>query len=184
MQYWAAAVLWAKFIEQILFTTFVILTVEGYLDFRNRPKEYIKARIREAEVEAELAEEVLKRGLYQNAANKAFMAFKALASALVVLRLDDLARDEKRREWYMKVGYAAPTTGLLKIAKDLEALGFKGVEHAARIALGLHRFAYIGFDPNFVEYTDIEDVESDVEKLLGFVREMLTHVEDSGGQEH
>ena len=156
---------------------YVIVAVEGYLDFRNKPKEYVKARIREAEVEAELAEEMLKRGLYQNTANKAFMAFKALASALVVLRLDDLARDEKRREWYMKLGNAAPTTGLLKIAKDLEALGFKGVEHAARIALGLHRFAYNGFDPNFVDYTDVEDVESDIKKLLSFVREMLTRAE-------
>ncbi|AFA38811.1 Archaeal PaREP1/PaREP8 family [Pyrobaculum oguniense TE7] len=49
-------------------------------------------------------------------------------------------------------GLRRPGKGLLKIAKDLEALGFKGVEHAARIALGLHRFAHNGFDPNFVDY--------------------------------
>ncbi|MGC9130822.1 MAG: aldehyde ferredoxin oxidoreductase N-terminal domain-containing protein, partial [Pyrobaculum sp.] len=104
------------------------LHVEGYLDLGNRPREFVDARIEEAKAEAKLAEEMLKRELYQNAANKAFMALKALLSALVVLRLDLLTRDAKRGEWYLKVGYAAPTTGLIRIAKDLEALGVAGVE--------------------------------------------------------
>ena len=59
--------------------------MEGHLDAKSR--EYVAAHVLEAAVEAELAEEMLKRGLYQNAADRAFMAFKALANALVVLRL-------------------------------------------------------------------------------------------------
>ena len=147
--------------------------MEGYLDFKNKPREYVEARLREAEVEAALAEEMLRRELYQNAANKAYMALKALISALVVQRLDELARDERKREWYERVGYAAPTTGLLRIARDLEALGLKDLEYVTRIALSLHRFAYNGFDPNFVDYTDVDEVESDIRRVVGFVKEAL-----------
>ncbi len=59
----------------------------------------------------------------------------------------------------------------MRIARDLEALGLKGVEYVTRIALSLHRFAYNGFDPNFVEYIDVEEVESDVRRVVGFVKE-------------
>jgi HEPN domain-containing protein len=155
--------------------------VGEYLDFKNRPKEYVKARIEEARAEAKSAEEMLKRQLYQNAANKAFMALKALLSALVVSRLDLLTRDAKRREWYLEVGYAAPTTGLIRIAKDLEALGVAGVEPVVKTALMLHRFAYNGFDPNFVDYSDLEEVVSDVKQVLEYVEKILRQLETSKG---
>jgi len=144
--------------------------VVGYLDYKSRPREYIVARFNEAAAEANLAEEMLRRELYQNAANKAFMALKALTSAIVASELCNLKRDEKRREWYEKVGYAAPTTGLIKIAKDLEALGYKGIEAAVKTALLLHRLAYNGFDPNFVDYLDTDEVVSDIKQVLDFVK--------------
>jgi len=147
---------------------------EGFLDFKTNPTEYLRARLREAMVEADLAEEMLRRGLFQNAANKAFMALKALLSALVVKELSRLPVDERRREWYMRVGYSAPTTGIIRIARDLEALGYSGVELMARIALMLHRFAYNGFDPNFVDYVDEEEVAQDIARVISFVREMAS----------
>ena len=150
--------------------------MEGYLDFKTRPREYAKARLMEALTEAKLAEEMLSRELYQNAANKAFTALKALLSALVVLEAIEKIRDEKRREWYMKVGYAAPTTGMLKIAKDLESLGYSGVELATRTALMLRRLAYNGLDPNFVDYADLEEVEADVRQLVDYVRSVAAQV--------
>jgi HEPN domain-containing protein len=155
--------------------------VEGYLDFKSRPKEYVEARIGEARAEAGLAEEMLRRGLYQNAADKAFMALKALVSALVVSRLDALAKDGRRREWYERVGYAAPTTGLVKIAKDLEALGIKGIEATVKTALMLHRYAYNGFDPNFVDYSDVDEVISDIRQVLDFVERAVQQIAGPGG---
>ncbi|MEZ0318909.1 MAG: PaREP1 family protein [Pyrobaculum sp.] len=149
--------------------------MEGYLDFKTRPREYAKARLMEALTEAKLAEEMLNRELYQNAANKAFMALKALLSALAVLEVIEKT-DEKRREWYVKVGYAAPTTGMLKIAKDLEAFGYAGVELATRTALMLHRFAYNGLDPDFVDYSDLEEVETDVRRLIEYVRRVAAQI--------
>lgn len=150
--------------------------MEGYLDFKTRPREYAKARLMEALTEAKLAEEMLNRELYQNAANKAFMALKALLSALVVLEVIEKIRDEKRREWYTRVGYAAPTTGMLKIAKDLESLGYSGVELATRTVLTLRRFAYNGLDPNFVDYADLEEVEADVRQLVDYVRRVAAQI--------
>ena len=69
-------------------------------------RDYVEFRLEEALAELNLAVELLKRGYSRNAAQKAFMAWKALASALVSLNLDKMPRDE--REWYRKVGFLAP----------------------------------------------------------------------------
>jgi Archaeal PaREP1/PaREP8 family. len=36
-----------------------------------------------------------------------------------------MPRDDKEREWYMKAGFLAPTTGLKGISQRLEELGYK-----------------------------------------------------------
>ena len=52
---------------------------------------------------------------------------------------------DRDRFWYENVGYSAPTTGLIRIARDLRRIGVD-VENVVRIALSLHRFSYNDFD--------------------------------------
>ncbi len=39
-----------------------------------------------------------------------------------------------------------------------------------KTALLLHRLAYSGFDPNFVDYLDTDEVVSDIKQVLDFVK--------------
>nr|WP_256202654.1 PaREP1 family protein [Sulfuracidifex tepidarius] len=53
---------------------------------------------------------LLKEGFSRNSANKVFLSWKAFISALTVINLDKMPRDEKEKEWYYKTGFLAPTT--------------------------------------------------------------------------
>ncbi|MGC9105462.1 MAG: PaREP1 family protein [Thermoprotei archaeon] len=144
--------------------------MEGFLDYKQRPRDYVYAKVYEALVEANLSLEMLRRGLLQNAASKAFLSVKSLISALVVSNFAKLIekKPEKEKVWYETIGYSAPTTGLIGVAKDLKELGFE-VETAVKTALLLHKFSYNGFDPNFVDYRDEREVREDVLEVLEWV---------------
>jgi hypothetical protein len=96
-----------------------ISLIEGYREA------YIKVRIIESLQGLQLAVRLLKEGFSRNAASKVFMAWKAMISALVAANLEKMPRDDKEREWYMKAGFLAPTTGLKGISQRLEELGYK-----------------------------------------------------------
>ena len=117
------------------------------LDYKKDPRSYVRAKVLEGLIEGRLALEMLRKGFLTNSASKAFISVKAIVSALVVKNLDRIIKDkpEKERGWYEKVGYSAPTTGLIGISYDLERLGYD-VGLIVRIALTLHAFSYNGFD--------------------------------------
>ncbi|ADY02123.1 PaREP1 family protein [Vulcanisaeta moutnovskia 768-28] len=142
----------------------------GYLDYRKDPRTYVYAKVLDGLVEAKLALEMLIRGLIQNASAKAFMSVKSIVSALIVKNLGKIIEglDERRRAWYEDVGYSAPTTGLIGISKDLKRVGID-VEAVVRAALSLHRFSYNGFDPNLVDYMDVNEVKDDVIEIVNWV---------------
>ncbi|MFP3074851.1 MAG: PaREP1 family protein [Caldivirga sp.] len=61
--------------------------------------------------------------------------------------------ERKRREgredevkWYLRIGYTAPTTGLVSVSRDLEDLGYRGIVNLTTAMLGVHRYAYNGLD--------------------------------------
>jgi len=114
--------------------------IEGYREA------YIKVRIIESLQGLQLAVRLLKEGFSRNAASKAFMAWKAMINALVVANLEKMPRDDKEREWYMKAGFLAPTTGLKGISQRLEELGYKVLDLtstalALQLPLGLNTSA-------------------------------------------
>ena len=136
-------------------------------------RDYVEFRLEEALAELNLAVELLKRGYSRNAAQKAFMAWKALASALVSLNLDRMPRDEEEREWYHKVGFLAPTTGLNGIARRLEELGYNEVVGINSLALKLHRYAYNGLYRGASDYADREDAVEDLKVLIAKLANLL-----------
>ncbi len=140
------------------------------LDYKKDPRSYVHAKAMEGLIEGMLALEMLRRGFLTNAASKAFISVKAIVSALVVKNLDRIIKDkpEKERGWYEKVGYSAPTTGLIGISYDLEKLGYD-VGLIVRIALTLHAFSYNGFDPDLVNYRNEEEVEKDIMNVIQFL---------------
>ena len=141
--------------------------MEGYLDYKKNYKAYIYAKLYDSLIEGKLSIEMLQRGLLQNASAKAFLSVKSAISALVVKNLNDIikSKSEKERYWYENVGYSAPTTGLIGISKDLKNLGID-VENVVRIALSLHKFSYNGFDPNFVDYRNEDEVIGDIKEVV------------------
>ena len=136
-------------------------------------RDYVEFRLEEALAELNLAVELLKRGYSRNAAQKAFMAWKAVASALVSLNLDKMPRDEKEREWYRKVGFLAPTTGLNGIARRLEELGYSEAVGINSLALKLHRYAYNGLYRGASDYADREDAVEDLKVLIAKLTDLL-----------
>ena len=61
--------------------------------------------------------------------------------------------ERKRREgredevkWYLRIGYTAPTTGLVGVSRDLENLGYRGIVNLTTAMLGVHRYAHNGLD--------------------------------------
>ncbi|MGC9178894.1 MAG: PaREP1 family protein [Vulcanisaeta sp.] len=142
----------------------------GYLDYRKDPRTYVYAKVLDGLVEAKLALEMLIRGLIQNASAKAFMSIKSIVSALIVKNLGKIIEglDERRRTWYEDVGYSAPTTGLIGISRDLKRLDID-TEVIVRTVLSLHRFSYNGFDPNLVDYRDLDEVKGDIIEVINWV---------------
>ena len=96
-------------------------------------EKYSRLRLLESLQELYLSIEMLKEGYSRNSANKLFLSWKALLSSIVVSNFNKIV-EKKRREvkeeevkWYLRIGYSAPTTGLVGISRDLEDLGFKGL---------------------------------------------------------
>ena len=153
--------------------------MEGYLDYKSNSKGYIYAKLYDSLVEGKLALEMLQKGLLQNASSKAFLSVKSAVSALVVKNLNEIIelKNEKEKYWYENVGYSAPTTGLIGISKDLKNLGIDA-ENVIRIALSLHKFSYNGFDPNFVDYRDSEEVISDIKEVIEWLLNLKYYFDD------
>ncbi|BAB64964.1 hypothetical protein STK_00160 [Sulfurisphaera tokodaii str. 7] len=153
--------------------------MEGYLDYKKNPKEYVYAKVYESLVEARLALEMLKRGLLKNASAKAFLSVKSAVSALLVSKLNEIlkGKDEKERSWYENVGYSAPTTGLIGIAKEFKKLGID-IENVVKTALLLHKFSYNGFDPNFVDYRNEDEVADDIREVIEWVLNIDKYFKD------
>jgi len=130
------------------------------LDYKADPRSYVYVKVMETLTEGKLALEMLKKGMITNASSKAFITVKAMVSALVIKNFDKIvqSKSEKEKDWYERVGYSAPTTGLIGISYDLEKLGYD-VQLIVKTALLLHSFSYNGFDPNFVNYKDKGEVE-------------------------
>jgi len=155
------------------------------LDYKKDPRSYVRAKVLEGLIEGRLALEMLRKGFLTNSASKAFISVKAIISALVVKNLDRIIKDkpEKERGWYEKVGYSAPTTGLIGISYDLERLGYN-VGLIVRIALTLHAFSYNGFDPNLVNYRNEEEVEKDIMSIIQFLtNNVKKYFEDTWNEE-
>lgn len=131
-------------------------------------------KLEEAIVELNLVIELLQRGYSRNASQKAFMAWKATVSVLVSIYLDKMTKDEKEREWYYKVGFLAPTTGLNGIAMMLEESGYRDVVGINSLALKLHRYAYNGLYRGESDYADRKDAIEDLKVLIRKISETLS----------
>ena len=133
-------------------------------------RDYVEFRLEEAIAELNLAVELLKRGYSRNAAQKAFMAWKAVASALVSLNLDKMPRDEKEREWIEKRTHTVPTHSMYAVARILKGVGVD-ITDLTTYAIDLHDYQYNGFELGFSKYSRREDVLAD---LLRVVKEAWT----------
>jgi len=131
---------------------------------------FIKIKIIESLEELTLALKLLKEGFSRNSASKIFLSWKALISALTVMNLEKMPKDEKEKEWYYKTGFLAPTTGLKGISQRLEELGYK-VNHLTSTALALHRYAYNGLYKGASDYSDRNEAIRDV---IFLSREIIT----------
>jgi hypothetical protein len=141
-----------------------ISTIEKHRDA------FIKIKIIESLEELTLALKLLKEGFSRNSASKIFLSWKALISALTVMNLEKMPKDEKEKEWYYKTGFLAPTTGLKGISQRLEELGYK-VNHLTSTALALHRYAYNGLYKGASDYSDRNEAIRDV---ISLSREIIT----------
>ncbi|MEM1627395.1 MAG: PaREP1 family protein [Sulfolobaceae archaeon] len=146
---------------------------EGVIPSIKDLQDYINFRLEEAIVELNLAIELLKRGYSRNASQKAFMAWKAIVSALVSINLSKMPKDEKEKEWYIKVGFLAPTTGLNGIARRLEEIGYSGIVGINSLALKLHRYAYNGTYRGASDYADRKDAIEDLKFLIKKIAETM-----------
>jgi hypothetical protein len=146
-------------------------------DATNHLSQYVKIRLEEALREAELALKFLEQGLHRNAAGKALQAWKALLAAAAAQHREAIAkryagavRDKTgrlRSRADMVIAFM-PTTKMREAASALEEVYGRELIHLTDIDLNLHEFQYNGLDPEGVvsRYTNLEDVEKDVEYLV------------------
>ena len=127
---------------------------------------YAKLRLLEAFGELALAARLLEAGPVRTAANKAFLAVKALVSSLLVYNMEKLDLDKKTSARLRAREYTAPTTGLRKYSQWLLAAGID-VEDLVNLGLLLHMFAYNGLDPGgeLSPYGDVEAAARDLKTL-------------------
>jgi len=141
-------------------------------------KGYARNRVLESLFEVRLSIKMLKDGYSRNSANKIFLAWKAFISALVTLNLDKLGKDEKQKEWYNKIGFCAPTTGIKGITQELEDLGYKDLSNVTSTALLLHSYAYNGIYKGITNYSSKEEAIRDIIKLTKFILDNITSFKD------
>ncbi|GAB6946365.1 hypothetical protein JCM16161A_04950 [Vulcanisaeta sp. JCM 16161] len=117
--------------------------------------EISKARAKEVVVEVELAEEFLKRGLYRNAAGKAFQAWKAYLSYLASGSRDLLINVFKGRKRlrsgkvvdYVDLVIAVMPMVLMKaVAQSLAIRHGENIPYYTELAIDLHEYQYNGPD--------------------------------------
>ncbi|MCG2880212.1 MAG: PaREP1 family protein [Vulcanisaeta sp.] len=162
--------------------------MEGRIPTIERHRDaYIKIMIIESLQELQLAVRLLKEGFSRNAASNVFMAWKAMISALVVANLEKMPRDDKEREWYIKTGFLAPTTGLKGISQRLEELGYKVLDLTSTV-LALHRYSYNGLYRGASDYATreeaIRDIQHVAKELLRLIREYLSKYWDDEIEEN
>jgi hypothetical protein len=147
----------------------------------------VKIRVIEGLEELTLALKLLREGFSRNAANKAFLSWKALISALTVANLERMPRDEREKEWYYRTGFLAPTTGLKGISQRLEELGYR-VNSLTAVALELHRYGYNGLYKGASDYSDREEAIRDViylaKEILSLVKQYFKDYWDEEVEEH
>ena len=141
---------------------------------------FIKIKILESLEELTLALKLLKEGFSRNSASKIFLSWKALISALTVMNLEKMPKDEKEKEWYYKTGFLAPKTGLKGISQRLEELGYK-VNHLTSTALALHRYAYNGLYKGASDYSDRDEAIRDVISLSQEIITLLRGISKTTG---
>ncbi|AFA39689.1 Archaeal PaREP1/PaREP8 family [Pyrobaculum oguniense TE7] len=127
-------------------------------------EKYREARLREAQVEINLALEFLEDGLIRNAAGKAFQAWKAYLAARLAEKREALKElypgsrrirvgDEEVEVEDVDVVIAlVPTTHMIKLSA---IVGGDAVEFTS-LALDLHRYQYNGPDPEGF-FSDVPD---------------------------
>jgi DNA repair exonuclease SbcCD ATPase subunit len=146
---------------------------------------YIVARLLETLGEARLALVFLERGLTQNAAGKAFQAWRALLAALLRLeleRLKALAKTEEEKRWLeSKAVPRVPTTRMKELARLLRDVGHEGITFVTDKALDLHDYQYHGPDPDLAlsKYTTRESAAADVVELI---QELTKRIETLKGR--
>ncbi len=173
----AASVL--KFLKRDVAVFMAVELVEKPLP-KPSSESYIEARLLEVLGEAGLALEYLERGLTQNAACKAFQAWKALLAALLRLeleRLKALAKTEEERRWLeSRTDPRVPTTKMKELSRLLRDVGHEGITFVTALALDLHEYQYHGPHPDMAlsKYATRESAAADVVELP---QELLRRVE-------
>ncbi len=148
---------------------------------------YVKIRVIESLQELSLALKFLKEDLSKNSASKAFMSWKALLSALVVINLEKMPRYEKERKWYYRTGFLAPATSLKRISQRLDELGYK-VIYPTAIALQLRRYALNGLYKEASDYANRNEAMKDVihlsKEIFNLVKTLFKEYWDNEIEEH
>jgi hypothetical protein len=140
--------------------------------FTREPEKYSRLRLLESLQELYLSIEMLKEGYTRNSASKLFLSWKALMSSLVVSNFNKIIEKKKKEgkeddiKWYLRIGYSAPTTGLMGIARDLEDLGFKGLVTLTTAMLGIHKYAYNGLDEDISPFHSRKDAIIALKELI------------------
>ncbi len=150
---------------------------------RQDPLGYARARVLEALLEALLALRFLEEGYTRNAAGKAFQAWRALTSALLTLRRDEVLKklgDREQREWFIKKAIPrTPSSRLKALGQLLEEIGYHDYTHYTSTALNLHDYQYHGPDPDaeLSKYGSSEEAARDivylVEKLIEIIEKYV-----------
>ncbi|BFI75846.1 PaREP1 family protein [Sulfurisphaera ohwakuensis] len=140
--------------------------------FIREPEKYSRLRLLESLQELYLSVEMLKAGYNRNSASKLFLSWKALLSSIVVTNFNKIVEKKKKEgkedevKWYLRIGYSAPTTGLVGISRDLEDLGFKGLVTLTTAMLGIHRYAYNGLDEDISPFHSRNDAIISIKELV------------------
>ncbi|BAB66121.1 PaREP1 family protein [Sulfurisphaera tokodaii] len=116
---------------------------------------YKRTRIKEAEFEANIAEEFVKEGLLRNAAGKAFQAWKALLGAMLVDIRGELLKKypgKKKLRGRKIVEFADWLIAIIPTSymEELSLLLGKDVNLVTKLALALHEYQYNGADKDTI----------------------------------
>jgi len=143
---------------------------------------YAAARVLEALLEALIALRFLGEGLTRNAAGKAFLAWRALTGALLVLEKDKVLErlvGAEQRKWLLERAVPrVPSSRLHALGQLLEDAGVTGFSAYTAIALLLHDYQYHGPDPSgeLSKYATRGEAARDILYLLGRLADTVEHL--------